>query len=136
MIENEKMMDSFDNKYEKKNPFTVPEGYFEAFDDKMINRIDKLQKAKRIGFLQIIKPYIGLVGIFLMSLLIVQLVFPLLVDDSKMLLKQGDQIVQTQDAAKQEEIILDQSFNPTSEEIIEYLASEVNGYEFFYAELY
>lgn len=131
-------MDNFDNKYKKKNPFSVPDGYFDEITEQILSRVKEEEKPQKVKFLQILKPYLGLVGIFALALFVVQAIFPLFVDENKMLLKNGDEVVQVQETTSgaSSEEIFDSNFNPTNEEIIEYLASKVDSYELFYAELY
>ena len=52
-----------------------------------------------------------------------------------MLKKESAEVVQEANDRK-EDVELDSSFNPTSEEILEYLSTEVNSYDLIYAELY
>lgn len=40
-------MDNFNDKYKKKNPFTVPEGYFEGLNEQIISRLES-RKSLRI----------------------------------------------------------------------------------------
>lgn len=131
-------MDNFDNKYKKKNPFSVPDGYFDEVTEQILSRVKEEEMPQKVKFLQILKPYLGLVGIFALALFVVQVIFPPFVDENKMLLKNGDEVVQLQETTSgaSSEEIFDSNFNPTNEEIIEYLASKVDSYELFYAELY
>ena len=129
-------MDNFHDKYKKKNPFTVPEGYFEGLNEQIISRLEKQEKPHKPGIVQIFKPYMGLVAVFIVALLVVQALMPLVVEkDYKLMPKNaGEEMSQATDAL--EEDIFDSHFNPTSEEIIEYLASEVDNYELMYAGIY
>ena len=45
------------DKYKKKNPFTVPEGYFEGLNEQIISRLEKQEKPHKPGIVQIFKPY-------------------------------------------------------------------------------
>lgn len=128
-------MENFDNKYKKKNPFSVPEGYFEQLTDEVMERVKKEEKPRRVGLVRMLKPYIGLAAIFLLALFVVQIILPRFIDNSRMLKKESAEIVQEAND-RGEEIELDSSFNPTSEEILEYLSTEVSSYELIYAELY
>lgn len=135
-------MDNFDDKYKKKNPFSVPDGYFDDLSGRVMDNIANREKkpAKevirpRAKYLQMLKPYLGLVGIFLLALFIVQFFFPLVIDEGQLERKENAPIVQNQET-EQEEIIFDSQFNPTKEEIIEYLALEADTDELFYAKLY
>lgn len=127
-------MDNFDDKYKKKNPFTVPEGYFDGLTERITSRIDGQQKPKKTRVIQMIKPYMGLAAIFMLALLIVQVLFPLVVDKNQLLKQNNEPVVQSQELANED--IFDSYFNPTSEEIIEYLTSEVDSYDFLYAGIY
>lgn len=127
-------MENFDNKYKKKSPFTVPEGYFDKLTDRVVEHVNQEKKSRKVRFIQIVKPYMGLAAIFLLALLVVQVIFPHVVDKNRMLLKDGEQIQQT--ATIDNEVIFDSHFNPTNEEIIEYLTTEVDSYELIYAGVY
>lgn len=130
-------MENFDNKYKKKSPFTVPEGYFDKLTDRIVEHVNQEKKPRKIRFIQIVKPYMGLAAIFLLALLVVQVIFPHVVDKNRMLLKDGEQIEQVQQTATTDhEEIFDSHFNPTNEEIIEYLTTEVDSYELIYAGIY
>ena len=128
-------MENFDDKYKKKNPFSVPDGYFDHLTDQVIERVKEEKKPRRTNFVHILKPYIGLAAIFLLALFVVQIVLPRFIDNSRMLKKESTEVVQEANDRK-EDIELDSSFNPTSEEILEYLSTEVNSYDLIYAELY
>lgn len=130
-------MENFDDKYKKKSPFTVPEGYFDKLTDRVVERVNQEKKPQKIRFIQIVKPYMGLAAIFLLALLVVQVIFPNFIDQNKMLLKEGETIEQTQQTATiDNEVIFDSHFNPTNEEIIEYLTTEVDSYDLIYAGIY
>ena len=57
-------MENFDDKYKKKNPFTVPEGYFDELTGRITGRIEKQKEVKKSSSLRGLKPYMGLVAIF------------------------------------------------------------------------
>lgn len=127
-------MDNFDDKYQKKNPFNVPEGYFENLTDRIMDRLD--EKPQRVRFIQLVKPYLSLVAIFVIAFVVIQAIFPLLVDKNQMLIKEGEQVSQQKETKVEDPAIWDSQFNPTSEEIIEYLATEVDNSELIYAGIY
>ena len=52
-------MENFDDKYKKKNPFTVPEGYFDELTGRITGRIEKQFFSSRVEALY------GLSGYFL-----------------------------------------------------------------------
>ena len=52
-------MENFDDKYKKKNPFTVPEGYFDELTGRITGRIEKKFFSSRVEALY------GLSGYFL-----------------------------------------------------------------------
>lgn len=130
-------MENKDDKYKKKSPFTVPEGYFDKLTDRIAERVQEEKKPQKVRFIQIVKPYMGLAAIFMLAFLVVQVVFPHFIDPNKMILKEGETVEQTQQAvATDNEIIFDSYFNPTNEEIIEYLTTEVDSYDLIYAGIY
>ena len=130
-------MENLENKYKEKSPFTVPEGYFDQLTDRIMERVEEEKKPQRPRIIQMMKPYLGLAAIFVLALMIVQLVLPRFIDQNKMLMKDGEQAVQTSSSTvKENEVVFDSHFNPTSEEIIEYLATEVDNYELMYAGVY
>ena len=65
-------------------------------------------------------------------MIVVQLLVPNLVDENRILLKNGEQANVT--AQAEDENIFDADFNPSREEIIEYLSQETDPIEFLYAE--
>lgn len=54
-------LDSFD----KKNPFSTPEGYFESFEEKMMAKINEEKPAKP-KVIQMVKPYLYIAAGFLL----------------------------------------------------------------------
>ena len=118
-------MENFDDKYKKKNPFTVPEGYFDELTGRITGRIEKQKEVKKSSSL-------GLVAIFFLALMVVQILFPGAKNTDLPDIEGENAIVQEMEA----EDIFDSQFNPTNEEIIEYLASEVDNYEMILAGIY
>ena len=57
-------MDNFNKKYEKKNPFSVPDGYFEQLEDRLMEQVGKREKHRKEGIWLLVKPYLGLTGVF------------------------------------------------------------------------
>lgn len=127
-------MDNFDDKYKKKNPFTVPERYFEGLTDRItvnVEKKQKLPKKQKPGLIRLVKPYMGLAALFLLALLVIQVLFPLVVDKSQFIRSDRGMALQSQEMVNED--IFDSQFNPTTEEIIEYLTLEVDSYDFLYA---
>lgn len=126
-------MDNLDEKYKSKNPFTVPDRYFDTLGDRVMDRIkDEDGKTRKTSLFQTLKSYLGLAGLFAFAMIVVQLLVPNLVDENRMLLKTGEQANMTTQA--EDENIFDADFNPSREEIIEYLSQETDPIEFLYAE--
>lgn len=128
-------MESSGDKYEKKNPFSVPEGYFDQLADRVMERVKQEEKPQRAKFIQIIKPYIGLAAIFLIAFLVMPAVLSKVVHPEQLLKKENNSVASKEEWIE-EEIFFDSQFNPTNEEIIEYLASEIDSYELMYAGIY
>lgn len=128
-------MENFDDKYKKKNPFRVPEHYFDDLTERVMNRVEEEEKAKKKGFVRFFRPYMGWVAVFVTVLVLAQLLYTVVAD--RQLLKSGaptEQVAFVPDSA--EEDIFDSHFNPTNDEIIEYLATEVDNYELMIAGIY
>lgn len=117
-------MEDLNERYNKKNPFSVPENYFDSLEDRIIKRIEEEKKPQRPNLVRLLRPFMGLAALFLMAMLIVQLVLPRFIDQNRMLLKVGESPVEV--TVKSFETELDTDFNPTREEIIEYLSQEVD----------
>lgn len=122
-------MENFDDKYKKKNPFTVPDEYFNGLEDRIMQRIEKQPHRPKTKFMQIVTPYLGLAAIFLIALFVLQVFLPSVIDKDQKIVQQNSQIARTQVEETDDVDIFDSRFNPTSEEIIEYLTSEVDSYE-------
>lgn len=128
-------MENFEGRYEKKNPFSVPEGYFDRLDKRIEKRIEAENRPQKVRLVTLLKPYVGLAAVFLLALFVVQVVLPYAVDEERMLAKEGQDVVAVK-ANKAESFEFDTGFNPTNEEILEYLSTEVDNYELLYADLY
>lgn len=77
----------------------------------------------------------GRVAVFVSGLVIVQLLYTVAID--RKLLKSGDlaeQVVYVPESM--DEDIFDSHFNPTNDEIIEYLVAETDNYEWMIAGIY
>ena len=127
------VMDNLDEKYKSKNPFTVPDRYFDTLGDRVMDRIkDEEGKTRKTSLFQTLNPYLGLAGLFVFVMIVVRLLIPNLADENRMRLKNGEQANMT--AQTENENIFDADFNPSREEIIEYLSQEADPIEFLYAE--
>lgn len=126
-------MENTDHGYKKKNPFSVPDSYFDQLTDRVMQRTGKKEVKKKASFGVLVRPYIGLAAIFAGVLFMVQVILPRFMDQDRMLLKEGETI--TAESRQAEEDCFDTGFNPTKEEILEYLSSEMDEYELLYADL-
>ena len=59
--------DIFDalNELKDNNPFDVPEGYFDSFQQRMKERIERENETQRPGLIRMMKPWLGLAAGFL-----------------------------------------------------------------------
>ncbi|MDR0982097.1 MAG: hypothetical protein LBM07_02480 [Culturomica sp.] len=128
-------MEKFEN---DNNPFKVPEGYFESLDEKIMKRVTGKPEKQRIKLSNILMPYAGLAAIFIMAFLLVQVIGNNFADESRML--QNPEFVKATTTATFEvdagKVSLDNNFNPSSEDICEYLSTEITNYDLLFAELY
>ena len=128
-------MENFDDKYKKKNPFTVPDGYFDNLPERLMKCVGEEEKAKKKVLCVFFPPFMGRVAVFVSGLVIVQLLYTVAID--RKLLKSGDlaeQVVYVPESM--DEDIFDSHFNPTNDEIIEYLVAETDNYEWMIAGIY
>lgn len=119
-------MENFDDKYEKKNPFAVPDGYFDDLTERVMRRVEEKKSRKKVRF---IHSYMGWVAVFVGALIVTQVLYTVIA---------GREPVESAvyGAESGEKNIFDSHFNPTSDEIIEYLASDLDGYEWMIAGIY
>lgn len=122
-------MENFDDKYKTKNPFSVPDEYFNGLEDRIMQRLEKQPQRSKTRFMQMVTPYLGLAAIFLIALFVLQVFLPSVIDKDQKIVQQNSQIARVQVEETDDEDIFDSRFNPTSEEIIEYLTLEVDSYE-------
>ena len=127
------VMDNLDEKYKSKNPFTVPDRYFDTLGDRVMDRIkDEEGETRKTSLFQTLNPYLGLAGLFVFVMIVVRLLIPNLADENRTRLKNGEQANLA--AQTENENIFDSDFSPSREEIIEYLSQEADPIEFLYAE--
>ena len=107
-------------------------GYMRELTGRITGRIEKQKEVKKSSSLRGLKPYMGLVAIFFLALMVVQILFPGAKNTDLPDIEGENAIVQEMEA----EDIFDSQFNPTNEEIIEYLATEVDNYEMILAGIY
>jgi hypothetical protein len=104
-------MNEMIDKYEQKNPFSVPGGYFDSLEDRVMSRVRKMERSRGARLLRAFKPFMGWAALLVVVVLVVRWTI------ETTLPGQDEGIVETQ---------LDADFNPTAEEILEYLAGEVD----------
>lgn len=127
-------MENFNKKYKQKNPFTLPEGYFDNLTERVMERIEEKEQPK-VGKLRQLKPYMGWVAIFIVTIAL----YSLLSSKEQYFFEknaQQESLVLENAESNTDEYIFDSDFHPTAEEIIEYLAVEVEDYEFIIAGIY
>ncbi len=123
-------MDDFSDKYRKKNPFSVPDGYFDNLTERIVKQVKKQEKAeKNSSPLRKVRLYMGVAAGFLLALFVLQILFWGIQDYSQKERQENSQLV----VEMEEEDIFDSHFNPTTEEIIEYLVAESDNYDLILA---
>lgn len=121
-------MENFDEKYEKKNPFAVPDGYFDDLTERVMRRVEE-KKPEKKGAVRFFRSYTGWVAVFVGALIVAQVLYTVIAGRES-----AESVVYGAESAEKD--IFDSHFNPTSDEIIEYLASEVDSYEWMIAGIY
>ena len=123
-------MDDFSDKYRKKNPFSVPDGYFDNLTERIVKQVKKQEKAeKNSSPLRKVRLYMGVAAGFLLALFVLQILLWGIQDYSQKERQENSQLV----VEMEEEDIFDSHFNPTTEEIIEYLVAESDNYDLILA---
>lgn len=108
-----------DQKSHRKLPFIVPDHYFEHLTDQIMEHVEQQQRSKT-SFMVLLKPYLGLVAMFGIALLLAQLVFWLAPDKTRVNIRVTDSILSVN-----ANVELEEQFNPSEEEIVAYLISEM-----------
>lgn len=132
-------MENFDDKYRKKNPFTVPDGYFEELTGRIMKNVDRKKMEVRPKGGRIVRFCSGLAAVLVLSLIVTRVLYTVIAGADK-----GAGEVVREEVSEEvflipeetEEDIFDSYFNPTGDEIIEYLATEADNYDLMYAGIY
>ncbi|MDE7374542.1 MAG: hypothetical protein K2M86_04355 [Odoribacter sp.] len=119
-------MENFDDKYKKKNPFTVPDGYFDDLTERVMRRVEEKKTRKKVRFF---RSYMGWAAVLVGALFVTQVLYTVITDRGA-----AESVAYGADGG--EKNIFDSHFNPTSDEIIEYLASEMDDCEWMIAGIY
>ena len=61
--------------FKKNDSFKIPEDYFETFSDKLMNRIDEIEKKKKTGWIIPLKPWISLAAAVIIGFIIFKIGF-------------------------------------------------------------
>jgi hypothetical protein len=104
-------MNEMIDKYEQKNPFSTPEGYFDSLEDRVMSRVRKIERSRHVGLSRALKPFVGWAALLVVVVLAVRWTMGVSLSG------QSEGMAETQ---------LDTDFNPTTEEILEYLSEEVD----------
>ncbi len=111
-------------------PFTVPDHYWDTLTDRIMRRVDKTPAPARHRIPAPLRPYIGIAALFLVVLGVMHLLIPANTPASDTLLLSGQE--QWEETLSEEEVF-DREFNPTHDEIIEYLTEVTDAYELLLA---
>ena len=128
-------MENMNEKYKEKNPFAVPDGYFDGLTERIMELTDNKKDVRKPRLLQVSRPYIGIAAMFVVMMGIMHVVVPMTMERNQT--ASGEAVAHsTLEDELLEEDIFDSEFNPTSDEIIEYLATEIDNYELILADVY
>lgn len=112
-------MRDINDKYEDKNPFKMPDDYFDGFADKVMDKIHEKDNLKTKPS-NVFKTYFWLAATFILIFGIGKLIVPMVLDPSEKIQTQASQIFVDNTDVFDESI----DFNLTDEQIIEYLAEQ------------
>lgn len=128
-------MENMNEKYKEKNPFAVPDGYFDGLTERIMELTDNKKDVRKPSLLQVLRPYIGIAAMFVVMMGIMHVVVSMTMERNQT--ASGEAVAHsTLEDELLEEDIFDSEFNPTSDEIIEYLAAEIDNYELILADVY
>lgn len=111
-------------------PFTVPEHYWDTLTDRILQRVKETRRPPRRRIPVPLRPYIGIAALFLIVMGVMRLLIPAGTPAHDTPLLSGNTL--TEDPMPEEEVF-DREFNPTREEIIEYLTDVADPYELLIA---
>lgn len=124
-------MENRENEYGKKNPFTVPAGYFESLNDRLMARVREKRVKPKTDWLRVMRPYFGLTGVFVLAMVVLHWVLPSVFTAEKR--GEADPVeAYWHSVVEEQDIEFDEDFNPTKDEIIEYLSQEMDASDFYW----
>jgi len=151
---NNTMEKKFEGGHGHKAPFTVPEDYFDNFTDHMMNKIqaetkngdvylsgnNDTKKERKSSLIRIIKPAFALVAMVGFAFFFVNIIFPLVVNDNDKIIGRNSTTFSRESntitaSSTGDSFQFDSDFNPTDEEIADYLSANVDDIEEFYNDL-
>ena len=134
MITNEKkggFMKQEEKEYQTNNPFTVPEGYFETLNDRLVEHVEESIHPPKATWVRVMRPYFGLAGVFVFAMLMLHWVLPQAFSEQPT--ETSDPIeAYWQSVMNEQDLEFDEDFNPTKDEIIEYLTQEMDAFDFYW----
>lgn len=128
-------MEDMNEKYREKNPFTVPDGYFDGLTERIMGLTENKKDVRKPSLWQVLRPYIGVAAMFVVIMGVMHIVVPMTMESNRTSLNETVSHG-AWDETLLEDDIFDSEFNPTSDEIIEYLATEIDDYELILANVY
>ena len=124
-------MEEEKKEYRQKNPFTVPTGYFETLNDRLMERVKEKQEGPKARWTRVMRPYLGMAGVFVFAMLMLHWVLPNAFPSVE---RPAEDPVEAywNSLVEEQGIEFDDDFNPTEEEIIEYLTQEMDASDFYW----
>lgn len=124
-------MEKQENEYRQKNPFTVPAGYFESLNNRLMERVKEEKKTPTVKWTRVLRPYFGMAGVFAFAMLMLHWVLPGMFSSVE---REEEDPVEAywNSIVEEQDIEFDDDFNPTTDEIIEYLTQEMDASDFYW----
>lgn len=129
-------MAEYKDKLKEKKPFRVPDDYFDNLTDRIIENVEKKENEEKVKMLPLMKSFLWMAASFLFILTIGKIIVPYFSDPSQKL--SGDVVAQSGvvDTVVEEDIFdFSGDFEPSVEDIVEYLSEEGVDGELLLAEL-
>lgn len=129
-------MTELKDKFKERTPFGVPDGYFDNLADRIVENVEQEEKKEKVRVLPVVKSFMWMAASFLFIFTIGRVIVPYFADPTEKL--SGNIVAENGvvDTVKEESLFdFTDDFEPSVDEIIEYLSEEGIDGELLVAEL-
>lgn len=119
----------------KNGPFRVPGGYFETLADRVMERVERERGGRKVTWRRALRPYVGLAAVFAGAMLVLHWVLPAAFPGRGVTEgARGGDVLEAywEEVVEEGDFEFDEDFDPSREEILEYLTEEMDLREFYW----